>query len=279
LADRANIPIELLVGDKEHRMREGLLYELSATPYSGRRRIAIIDDADALAVGQKESANCLLKTLEEPPPKSLLILIGTSEQRQLPTIRSRCQVVRFAPLAAGDVAAILVEQGLCADAAAAGRAAAHSGGSVQRAAQMCDGSIAEFRGALLGYLAHGDLNQLDAAKLIGQFVEDAGKDSASKRTRLKLAVSLAAEFYRAALLALSSPGSPHTPRETGSDPQLASALKTAIRWLPGSEAAAACLDVCHDATAHIDANANQATLIDWWLDELAAAARCGRVAV
>jgi hypothetical protein len=144
---------------------------------------------------------------------------------------------------------------------------------------MCDGSIAEFRGALLGYLAHSDFHQLDAAKLIGQFVEDAGKDSASKRTRLKLAVSLAAEFYRAALLALSSPGSPHTPRETGSDPQLASALKTAIRWLPGSEAAAACLDVCHDATAHIDANANQATLIDWWLDELAAAARCGRVAV
>jgi hypothetical protein len=36
--------------------------------------------------------------------------------------------------------------------------------------------------------------------------------------------------------------------------------------------------VCLDATAHIDANANQATLIDWWLDELAAAARQGRVA-
>ena len=61
----------------------GCCYELSGKPYSGRRRIAIIDDADYLAVGQKESANCLLKTLEEPPPKSILILIGTSEQRQL----------------------------------------------------------------------------------------------------------------------------------------------------------------------------------------------------
>jgi hypothetical protein len=39
------------------------------------------------------------------------------------------------------------------------------------------------------------------------------------------------------------------------------------------DAAAACLDICLDAQAHIDANANQATLIDWWLDELALAAQ------
>ena len=58
----------------------------------GGRRIAIIDDADLL---NDAGANCLLKTLEEPPPHSVLILIGTSPARQLPTIRSRCQLIRF----------------------------------------------------------------------------------------------------------------------------------------------------------------------------------------
>src|SRR6202030_3611695 len=61
----------------------------------GRKKIAILDDADDL---NDASANCFLKTLEEPPPGALLILIGTNAERQLATIVSRCQVVRFAPL-------------------------------------------------------------------------------------------------------------------------------------------------------------------------------------
>jgi DNA polymerase-3 subunit delta' len=268
-ADRANIPIELLIGEKERRMREGLLYELSGKPYSGRRRIAIIDDADYLAVGQKESANCLLKTLEEPPPKSILILIGTSEQRQLATIRSRCQVVRFAPLAERDVAEILVEQGVCTDPAAAQSAARMSGGSVERGAQWCDESLVEFRGALLGLLCQREFDHGEAARLVSQFVEAAGKESAVKRARLRLVVSLAEEFYRAVLHTLTRSVS------EDSDSVLAGAVKTAQRWFPGDDSATACLDICLDTVAHIDANANQATLIDWWLDELAAAARSG----
>src|SRR5256885_174218 len=111
-ADKAFIPVELLIGDLEHRMPAGLCYSIALKPSSGRRKVAIIDDADYL---NKEGANCLLKTLEEPPPSSVLILIGTSEQRQLPTIRSRCQIVRFQSLAESDVAALLIEQRLCDD--------------------------------------------------------------------------------------------------------------------------------------------------------------------
>src|SRR5208337_765045 len=58
----------------------------------GRGKVIVIDDADDL---NEESANCFLKTLEEPPPRSLLILIGSSLDRQLPTILSRCHAVRF----------------------------------------------------------------------------------------------------------------------------------------------------------------------------------------
>jgi DNA polymerase-3 subunit delta' len=270
-ADKAFIPVESLIGDKEHRMREGLCYNISLKPYSGRRKVAIIDDADHF---NKEGANCLLKTLEEPPPKSLLILIGTSEQRQLPTIRSRCQVVRFAPLSEEDVSAILVEQRICSDAAVARRAARMSGGSVERAALWCDEDLVEFRAALLGVLCWRDFDHQEAAKLVSQFVEGAGKEAAAKRARLRLVISLAEEFYRQAM-AMMVRGEGHSPIE----PRLDEAVKAALRWLPGDEAAAACLDVCLDAMMHIDANANQATLTDWWLDELAQAARLGRVSV
>jgi len=118
--DRAFIPLELLIGDKEHRGREGLCHNISLKPYMGGRKIAIIDDADHL---NPEGANCLLKTLEEPPPKSVLILIGTSPAKQLPTIRSRCQLIRFRPLPADVVAELLIARELVADAADARRLA------------------------------------------------------------------------------------------------------------------------------------------------------------
>jgi DNA polymerase III subunit delta' len=54
-------------------------------PARGRGKVAIIDDADDLSPA---AANCFLKTLEEPPPRSVLLLIGTSPDLQLPTILS-----------------------------------------------------------------------------------------------------------------------------------------------------------------------------------------------
>src|SRR5262249_44521337 len=159
--------LELLIGDAEHRMRAGLCYNIALKPYSGRRKIAILDDADYL---NKEGANCLLKTLEEPPPQSVLILIGTSEQRQLPTIRSRCQIVRFSPLSESDVAELLVEHGLCSDPQLAHAAASHSHGSLERAALWCQGELIEFRRELLSLLSRGAFDAQPAAKMIGQFV-------------------------------------------------------------------------------------------------------------
>jgi DNA polymerase-3 subunit delta' len=257
-ADKNFIPIELLIGDKEHRLQEGLLYNISRKPYSGRRKVAILDDADYL---NKEGANCLLKTLEEPPPSSILILLGTSEQRQLPTIRSRCQIVRFQPLPEADVADLLVERGLCPDASIARRAAAHSGGSLTLARLWCDERIVEFRRELLGILSSRECDASAAAKLVTQFADDAGKETALKRERLRLAVSIAEEFYRAVLLQITA-GQPPP------DQELTSTVGDAIRWLPDDQAAAACLDLCLDAYGHIDANVNQATFVEWWLDEL-----------
>lgn len=71
-------------------------------PLIGRRKIVILDDADLL---RREAANALLKTIEEPPPDSLIILVSSRPEALLPTIRSRCQEIRFAPLAPAQVEA------------------------------------------------------------------------------------------------------------------------------------------------------------------------------
>ncbi len=105
--ERAFIPIDLFIGPKEARRQVGLCAELAKKPVYEKRKIAIIDDADFLNI---EGANAMLKTLEEPPKNSIIILIGTSTARQLPTIRSRCQIVRFAPLETEIVERILREK-------------------------------------------------------------------------------------------------------------------------------------------------------------------------
>src|SRR5262249_24546682 len=65
-------------------------------PFEGRRRVVIVDEADALV---PEAQNALLRTLEEPPPASVFVLIPARPEMLLPTVRSRCQRLRFGPLA------------------------------------------------------------------------------------------------------------------------------------------------------------------------------------
>ncbi len=76
------------------RMRE-LNREVQFRPFEGRLRFFIIDQAETMT---EEAANCILKTLEEPPETSRLILITSFPHRLLPTIRSRCQAFPFHPL-------------------------------------------------------------------------------------------------------------------------------------------------------------------------------------
>src|SRR3954462_12929707 len=136
--DKSTLPIELFIGAREHRNQEGLCHRIGLRPFFGRRKVAIIDDADYFGI---PSANCLLKTLEEPPPSALLILIGTSPSRQLPTIRSRSQVIRVGGLATEMVANILIESGMIANRQLAMRAAELSEGSVERAVQLADPAL------------------------------------------------------------------------------------------------------------------------------------------
>ena len=78
--------------------------EANYRPFEGVARFFLIDEADKL---NDPSANALLKTLEEPPPTSHIILITSRPAVLLPTIRSRCQAIRFAPLQSEEIAGSL----------------------------------------------------------------------------------------------------------------------------------------------------------------------------
>jgi DNA polymerase III subunit delta' len=70
---------------------------LSYMPYEGRRKVVVIDDADTM---NQSAANAFLKTLEEPPAESLIVLISSNPDRLPETIRSRCSQIHFTPLSA-----------------------------------------------------------------------------------------------------------------------------------------------------------------------------------
>lgn len=94
-------------------------------------KVAIVDDAQQLTLAAQ---NALLKTLEEPPNHSLLILIASTPDALLSTVRSRCQRVSFAPLGDADVRALLDRHGSSGDVAAPLLALAE--GSIGRALEL-----------------------------------------------------------------------------------------------------------------------------------------------
>jgi DNA polymerase-3 subunit delta' len=99
---------------KVEQVRE-LLHALTLAPVESAYRVAVVDDAHRMTESGK---NALLKTLEEPNPAVVIILIAPSTEAMLPTIVSRCQVLNLRPLTIHDV-----EQALCARGIAPERAA------------------------------------------------------------------------------------------------------------------------------------------------------------
>jgi DNA polymerase-3 subunit delta' len=102
--------------------------EANFRPFEGKARVFLIDEADKL---NDASANALLKVLEEPPRTSHLILITARPAMLLPTILSRCQMIRFSPLTPAEIESHLVKNDL--DKKTARLRARAAGGSMGRA--------------------------------------------------------------------------------------------------------------------------------------------------
>jgi DNA polymerase-3 subunit delta' len=130
--------------DKAERLRTAItvdevrglngFFRLSAA--DGGWRVAIVDAADELT---DSAANALLKILEEPPPRAVLLLVCHRPARLLPTIRSRCRELRCRPLDAPELAAALRQAGAEPEAAEAGALATLAGGSVGAALALIAG--------------------------------------------------------------------------------------------------------------------------------------------
>ena len=88
---------------------------IALAPYEGRKRVVIVDPAEEMSHGAQ---NAFLKTLEEPPPHVLFVLVTADADRLLETVRSRCRRVDFGLVAAAEIEAGLIERGTDAEQAA-----------------------------------------------------------------------------------------------------------------------------------------------------------------
>jgi DNA polymerase-3 subunit delta' len=138
--------------------------EIAGLPFEGRARAFVFDEAHLIT---EQAQNALLKSLEEPPATSHVILVTASPQALLPTIRSRCQMLRFSPLPQSLLESHLHKaSGLSADEARL--RAALSGGSLGVALAFESEAWRALREDLIGVLERigrgGALGRLDAAE-------------------------------------------------------------------------------------------------------------------
>ncbi len=156
----------------------GVQRRLVTRPTLGARRVVIIDAADDL---EKGAVNALLKSLEEPPVGTFFLLVTHQIGRLLPTVRSRCTVLRFQPLAPDDMAKAMAAE------------APHLGGAALEAA------IAAGRGAPGAALAFAELELGGAWQIMSRLVAEGDPDLA---LRAELSTSLGQRPDRERLLAL-----------------------------------------------------------------------------
>jgi DNA polymerase-3 subunit delta' len=123
-------------GEKTFKVEQvrQLIHAVSFHPYQGRRKVHILAAMEAIAPA---GANALLKTLEEPPASTVMVLLASSLDAVLPTILSRCQVVPFGLMSVEAIAeAVRLRRGLSEDAAMA--VAFESQGRLGRALSLAD---------------------------------------------------------------------------------------------------------------------------------------------
>lgn len=108
--------------------------DISYKPMEARRKVYIINQAERLNL---EAANCLLKTLEEPPKETILILLTSEYSSLLETVRSRCRSFRFYPISASLIAEYLLKK-LSISEADAKRVAALAEGNLEKALQISE---------------------------------------------------------------------------------------------------------------------------------------------
>lgn len=261
---KAELPLELFLGAKDRRGKEGLCHDLSLRPMSGNRKIALIDDADLLNIA---SANALLKTLEEPSSHALIILVATNEDRLLPTIRSRCQQTRFQALSDDDLVKLMLDQSISENEAEARSLASMSGGSLAIAGRLQNPELQAIRKQLYGVLSKSKIDACLMRSKIWSAIEDAGADSQSQREIASWTVQFAIEFFRVILRSLSGVETTASKEGAGLIQRIDSTCDNNFDVLEQL------IDDCLLTLTQIDARVTLSLCLEGWFDRLAAGYR------
>jgi DNA polymerase-3 subunit delta' len=161
----------------------------------GEYRVAIVDPADALSM---EAANMLLKTLEEPGQWSLLVLLVRTAEALLPTIRSRCQRIRFARIPERLIAERLREKmDIAPDHARV--AAKLSGGSMGRAFELAGRDFSAWRSRALDAFAGlitGRQDPVEAARALLDMARESARGLQEQRIEVQQLLDLVLSYLR-----------------------------------------------------------------------------------
>ena len=230
--------------------------QMALKPSRGPRKIGIVVDADDF---NESSANAFLKTLEEPPPGSLLILLATSTDRQLPTILSRCQTVRFHPLGPDDLRAVLAAQGV-KDRAQLERLVRLGSGSPAAALALNDDDFWQIRRCLIDGLTAPRPNFTELAETWQRFYLDAGTETAKQRPRVSLVIRFLLEAVRQSLrLALGAEVSGLDAEEEGRLRAFASRL--------GPDRLLELVEACVEADSHVERRVQLILVVELVLEQ------------
>ncbi len=228
-------------------------------PFEGRRRVVIVDEADAMV---PQAQNALLKTLEEPPSASIFILVSSLPDSLLPTVRSRCPRLRVGPLAAGEIADILVRDHDYAEADARA-AAADADGSVGQALSSEAADLTDARAAAQRILEQAARTS-DPSRLVDSVKDVVGKKGSSAGERDQLAACLRATASLLRDLGLLAVRADASELANGDlRPQLAALSRS----YDGDRATRAYKAV-DEALAAIDRNASPKVVVDWLVLQL-----------
>ncbi|MEZ5682424.1 MAG: AAA family ATPase [Erythrobacter sp.] len=145
-------PFELSRSIRIAQVRE-MQHRLTTRPTAGNRRAIIIDPADDL---ERNAANALLKSLEEPPQGTFFLLVAHSPARLLPTIRSRCRVLRFPIVPDPQMDGLLARLAPAADQSTRSAAIAAAAGSPGAALAFLDMELGKVAQLMRGILDNGD---------------------------------------------------------------------------------------------------------------------------
>jgi DNA polymerase-3 subunit delta' len=211
-------------GNPDPGTARALIHELALSPMEGAVRVAVVEDAGRM---NEEAQNALLKTLEEPPPGTCLVLCAEDEDSLAPTVRSRCARLRIGRVRDADIEAVLVERGL-ADAGRAAAIARIAGGRPGRAIALATAPEAALTRErivreLLDLADHGPAERLAAARGLVAAADE--MEAALERALARETDTVARSDARAASATPPTSGPPR-PDEPDAEPAAGAGAET-----------------------------------------------------